>query len=181
MAVQATQERVRPTTGTHVVRVQHEGLVTADAERSKDFYCRIFGWQVLPRPAFNTAGYWIGTQGIFPQIHIIQSDAVPPGPDAPISPRARHTCFEVADYDAMKATLERAGIPYQENVQPGGRTQMLCNDPDGNTLEFQPATVCACPPSTRLSSGPDSPASTCSPACAGSASPRGSSRRATAS
>jgi hypothetical protein len=47
----------------------------------------------------------------------------------------------VADYDAMKATLEREGIPYQENVQPGGRTQMLCNDPDGNTLEFQPATV----------------------------------------
>jgi catechol 2,3-dioxygenase-like lactoylglutathione lyase family enzyme len=121
--------------------VQHEGLVTTDAERSKDFYCRIFGWQVLPRPAFNTAGYWIGTPGIFPQIHIIQSDAVPPGPDAPISPRARHTCFEVADYDAMKATLEREGIPYQENVQPGGRTQMLCNDPDGNTLEFQPATV----------------------------------------
>jgi hypothetical protein len=25
--------------------------------------------------------------------------------------------------------------------QPGGRLQMLCNDPDGNTLEFQPATV----------------------------------------
>ena len=60
--------------------------MTADAERSKDFYCRVFGWQVLPRPAFNTAGYWIGTQGIFPQIHIIQSDEVPPGPDAPDQP-----------------------------------------------------------------------------------------------
>jgi len=47
----------------------------------------------------------------------------------------------VADYDAMKATLEREGIAYVENTQPGGRVQMLCNDPDGNTLEFQPATV----------------------------------------
>ena len=141
MATETTMERVRPTTGTHVVRVQHEGIVTADAERSKDFYCRVFGWQVLPRPAFKSAGYWIGTAGIFPQVHIIQSDQVPPGPGAPISPLARHTCFEVADYDAMKATLEREGIPYVENVQPGGRVQMLCNDPDGNTIEFQPATV----------------------------------------
>ncbi len=64
---------------------------------------------------------------------------VPPGPGAPISPRGRHTCFEVADYDAMKATLEREGVAYVENTQPGGRVQMLCNDPDGNTLEFQQA------------------------------------------
>ena len=141
MAPTATQPAVRPVTGTHVVRVQHEGLVTADAERSKDFYCRVLGFQVLDRPAFKSHGYWIGTAGIFPQIHIIQSDMVPPGPSAPISPLARHTCFEVADYEAMKATLECEGIKYVENVQPGGRVQMLCNDPDGNTLEFQPATV----------------------------------------
>jgi len=128
-------------TGTHVVRVQHEGIVTADPERAKDFYCRVLGFQVLPRPAFKSAGYWLGTPGILPQIHIIQSELTPPGPDAAISPLARHICFEVADYDAMKATLEREGIKYVENTQSGGRVQMLCNDPDGNTLEFQPATV----------------------------------------
>jgi glyoxylase I family protein len=141
MAVETTRERIGPVTGTHVVRVQHEGIATADAERSKDFYCRVLGFQVLPRPAFASGGYWLGTPGIFPQIHIIQSAVVPPGPTAPISPLARHTCFEVADYDAMKATLEREGIKYVENTQPGGRIQLLCNDPDGNTLEFQPATI----------------------------------------
>ena len=134
-----TRTRIR--LNATVVRVQHEGIVTADAERSKDFYCRVFGWTVLDRPAFKAGGYWIGTQGIFPQIHIIQTENVPPGPGAPISPVARHTAFEVADYDAMKATLEREGITYIENTQPGGRIQMLCNDPDGNTLEFQPTTV----------------------------------------
>ena len=133
MAVQTSREPIRPVTGTHVFRIQHEGIATADAERSKDFYCRVLG--------FSSGGYWLGTAGIFPQIHIIQSTLVPPGPGAPISPRARHTCFEVADYDAMKATLEREGIKYVENTQPGGRIQMLCNDPDGNTLEFQPTTV----------------------------------------
>jgi hypothetical protein len=40
----------------------------------------------------------------------------------------------------MKATLEREGIRYVENTQPEGRIQLLCNDPDGNTLEFQPAS-----------------------------------------
>jgi glyoxylase I family protein len=141
MAIETQPQRVHPVTGTHVVRVQHEGIVTADPERAKDFYCRVFGLQVLARPAFKSAGYWIGTPGIFPQIHIIQSELEPPGSGAAISPLARHTCFEVADYDAMKATLEREGITYVENTQPGGRVQMLCNDPDGNTLEFQPATV----------------------------------------
>jgi len=141
MALQTSQERIRPVTGTHVVRVQHEGIVTADPERSKDFYCSVLGFQVLPRPAFKSGGYWLGTPGIFPQIHIIQSELVPPGSGAPISPLARHTCFEVADYDAMKATLERLGIKYVENTQLGGRVQMLCNDPDGNTLEFQPTTA----------------------------------------
>ena len=140
MAVETAQAKIKPTTGTHIVRVQHEGIVTADADRSKDFYCRVFGWQVLERPAFRAGGYWIGTPGIFPQIHIIQTDNVPPGPNAPISPTARHTAFEVADLEAMKATLEREGITYQVNEQPGGRIQMLCNDPDGNTLEFQQAS-----------------------------------------
>ena len=79
MAVQTSREPIRPVTGTHVVRVQHEGIATADAERSKDFYCRVFGFQVLPRPAFTSGGYWLGTPGIFPQIHIIQSQMQPPG------------------------------------------------------------------------------------------------------
>jgi catechol 2,3-dioxygenase-like lactoylglutathione lyase family enzyme len=141
MALDTARERIRPVAGSHVVRVQHEGIPTRDAERSKDFYCRVLGLDVLPRPQLSAPGYWLGTPGSFPQIHIIEGDAIPPGPDAPISPRGRHTCFEVADYEAMKATLTREGIKWIENTQPGGRVQMLCNDPDGNTLEFQPVTV----------------------------------------
>ena len=36
MAVQTSREPIRPVTGTHVFRIQHEGIATADAERSKD-------------------------------------------------------------------------------------------------------------------------------------------------
>lgn len=138
MALQTSATMVRAVAGNQIVRVQHEGLVTADAERAKDFYVRVLGLEVLPRPPLNTRGYWLGTAGAYPQIHIIQStDDTPPGPDHPISPRSRHTCFEVVDFEALKATLEREGIPCRDVEQPGGGRQLLCNDPDGNTLEFQ--------------------------------------------
>src|SRR5207253_862404 len=87
MAVETSREPIRPVTGTHVVRVQHEGIATADAERSKDFYCRVLGFQVLPRPAFTSGGYWLGTPGIFPQIHIIQSQRQPPGLPPRVTPQ----------------------------------------------------------------------------------------------
>src|SRR5262249_60712965 len=90
MAV-TSREPIRPVTGTHVFRIQHEGIATADAERSKDFYCRVFGFQVLPRPAFTPGRYWVGTPGSVPQGHILQPHRPPPGAAAPIPPRARAT------------------------------------------------------------------------------------------
>lgn len=121
-----------------IAHVQHEGIVTRDAERSKDFYMKLLDLQVLPRPPLPSRGYWLGVAShIYPQIHIIQSDLPVPGPDAEINPRVRHTCFEVADYDGLKTRMERLGIKYLENKQANGTLQLLCNDPDGHTLEFQ--------------------------------------------
>src|SRR3989442_3019901 len=73
-----SQERIRPVTGTHVVRVQHEGIVTADAERSKDFYCRVLGFQMLPRPALSAGGYLLGTPSILPHTRVLHSCRRPP-------------------------------------------------------------------------------------------------------
>ena len=132
--------RTKPVAGKHIVRVQHEGIVTRDAEKSKTFYMKVLGLDVLPRPKLSSYGYWLGTIDRYPQLHIIQSDAPIPGADAPIKPTVRHTCFEVVDYDALKAMFTRDGIVFIENEQAGGRWQMLINDPDGNTLEFQRVT-----------------------------------------
>ena len=141
MAIETAQADIAAP-GRIIVRVQHEGIVTRDAERSRDFYQRLLGLEVLPRPTLSSHGYWLGAAGGgFPQFHIIQSEAAVPGPEAPINPRARHTCFEVVDYDALKARMAGLGIPSVENEQPGGRVQLLCNDPDGNTLEFQRVTA----------------------------------------
>jgi catechol 2,3-dioxygenase-like lactoylglutathione lyase family enzyme len=125
-----------------IAYVQHEGIVTRDAERSKDFYMKLLDLKVLPRPPLVSKGYWLGiAPTVFPQIHIIQSDLPVPGPDAEINPRVRHTCFAVADYDAVKARMQRLGIKHVENKQANGTMQLLCNDPDGHTLEFQKLTT----------------------------------------
>jgi catechol 2,3-dioxygenase-like lactoylglutathione lyase family enzyme len=122
-----------------LVRVQHEGIVTRHAEKSKDFYVAVLGLEVLPRPAFSSRGYWLGIPDTYPQIHIIEGDAPIPGAAAALSPRSRHTCFEVRDLGVIRERLRRDGIAYSENVGPDGRVQLICNDPDGHTLEFQKA------------------------------------------
>src|SRR3989304_199478 len=95
--------------GKHVVLVQHEGIPTRDAERSRDFYMRVLGFEVLPRPPLPAPGYWLGTPGGFPQIHIILCDSPVPGPDAPINPVGRHVCFEVRDMEALQRPPEEEG------------------------------------------------------------------------
>jgi len=113
--------------------------VTSGRRRSKDFYCRVLGsksW-IARR---SRARLLIGTAGIFPQIHIIQSDHGAARTGAAISPLARHTCFEVADYDAMKATLERRGHRVRRERPARRAGPDAVQRPDGNTLEFQPAT-----------------------------------------
>jgi len=131
-------KETRAEVGKHVVLVQHEGIPTRDADRARDFYMRVFGLQVLPRPPLPAPGYWLGTPGGFPQIHIILCDSPVPGSDAPIDPVGRHVCFEVADFEAFKRTLEQEGIKYLE-APVIGRPQLWINDPDGHTLEFQQA------------------------------------------
>jgi catechol 2,3-dioxygenase-like lactoylglutathione lyase family enzyme len=121
-----------------ISHVQHDGIVTRAAARSKAFYVALLGLRELPRPPLPSRGYWLGVApDVFPQIHIIQSDLPVPGPEAEINPRVRHTCFEVADYEGLKRRMAQLGIKHVENRQANGTLQLLCNDPDGHTLEFQ--------------------------------------------
>jgi hypothetical protein len=61
-----------------------------------------------------------------------------------LDPEARATLMRLLVDTLGAVSEEGAGLAWRaeiENTQPGGRVQMLGNDPDGNTPEFQPATV----------------------------------------
>ena len=38
----------------------HDFLRANDLEATKDFYCRVLGFEVMPRPNFPFPGYWLG-------------------------------------------------------------------------------------------------------------------------
>jgi catechol 2,3-dioxygenase-like lactoylglutathione lyase family enzyme len=121
-------------------RIQHEGVPIKDLGRSLAFYEGVLGLHTLPRPDFGAGGAWLCDANGVPQIHLILSNAAVPGPDAKPDPTARHTAFLVDDYEGLKRRFQEHGVRCIEAAQsPAGVAQLTCVDPDGHTLEFQPA------------------------------------------
>jgi glyoxylase I family protein len=117
-----------------ITALHHASLIVSDLERSRSFYEGILG--LVPsdqRPALSFDGVWyeIGPQ----QIHLL----VVPNPDAgrvhaAHGGRDRHVALRVADLKAIRADLDRAGIPY--TLSQSGRPALFCRDPDGNAFEL---------------------------------------------
>jgi glyoxylase I family protein len=112
----------------------HAGLIISDLEKSRAFYEGLLGLKPNPnRPDFGFPGVWydIGIN----QIHLMAI----PDPDADsIRPehggRDYHVALSVSDLDAVKDTLDKAGVIY--SISKSGRAALFCRDPDGNALEF---------------------------------------------
>ena len=50
-------------------RLNHYFVRANDLEQTKDFYCDVLGFQVMPRPNFPFPGYWLGINGKI-QVHM---------------------------------------------------------------------------------------------------------------
>lgn len=117
-----------------ITALLHASLIVSDLEKSRPFYEGILGLVPSPkRPEMGFPGVWyeIGPQ----QIHLL---AVP-NPEAGLARpehggRDRHVALRAADLDALKAGLDRAGIPY--TLSRSGRPALFCRDPDGNAFEL---------------------------------------------
>jgi catechol 2,3-dioxygenase-like lactoylglutathione lyase family enzyme len=108
--------------------VHHVSLNVDDAEKTGRFYIDVLGLEVLPRPDFPFAGYWLraGDQ----EIHLIQV------PDHRV-PGGEHFAFRVDDVDAVCRELTERGVKVSKPMQiPGGGKQAFLRDPSGNLLEL---------------------------------------------
>ncbi|PWB47668.1 MAG: glyoxalase [Nitrosomonadales bacterium] len=117
-----------------VTEFLHASLLVSDLSASRAFYESVLN--LLPsakRPELAFEGVWyeIGAQ----QIHLL---ALPnPGPVGgrpEHGGRDRHIALGVDDLEALKISLDQAGIPY--TMSRSGRPALFCRDPDGNALEF---------------------------------------------
>ena len=117
-----------------MIRLHHVSLLVSDTRRAVDFYCGVLGLTLDgQRPDLGFQGAWLNVGG--QQIHLLEL----PNPD-PLEGRPdhggrdRHTAFVVDDFEAIKASLERAEIPY--TLSRSGRRALFCRDPDRNGVEL---------------------------------------------
>ncbi len=94
-----------------------------------EFYAGVLGLQQLPKPPELAVrgGCWFATPTV--QIHL--------GADPDFSPEKKgHPAFIVEDRPAMRAALEHAGFAPRNGATVDGVTQLFCDDPFGNRIEF---------------------------------------------
>ncbi len=113
--------------------IHHASLLVSDTEQSLLFYRDVLGMQPVERPDLPFPGAWlqIGEQ----QIHLLELENSDPTTGRPAhGGRDRHVAMHCKSVDALKGTLEEAGVAYTSSIS--GRKALFCRDRDGNALEF---------------------------------------------
>jgi glyoxylase I family protein len=117
-----------------IVSLLHASILVADLARARAFYESVLG--LVPsadRPDMSFPGVWYDVgQG---QIHLINLPNPDPMEGRPAhGGRDRHTALGVAGWEAFRAKLDEAGVPY--TLSRSGRRALFVRDPDGNALEL---------------------------------------------
>jgi glyoxylase I family protein len=117
-----------------IVALLHASLLVSDLARARAFYEGVLGLAPSPaRPTMSFDGVWYDVGA--GQIHLINLPSPDPVAGRPEhGGRDRHTALAVAGWDGLRASLERAGLPY--TLSRSGRRALFLRDPDGNALEL---------------------------------------------
>ena len=111
--------------------LNHANISTARLEETIDFFVRVLGLHVGPRPNFSFGGAWLYA-GDQPIIHLVERSA-PRDPDGAID----HVSLQVADLPAALRRLDSLGVPYRWTEIPDGfGRQAFVKDPNGVTIEL---------------------------------------------
>ena len=117
-----------------VTQLLHASLLVEDMPRARNFYEGLLGLSASQsRPALAFDGVWYDIGAC--QIHLL---CLPSPETGLVRPehggRDRHVALAVADFAALMARLDGAGVTY--TLSSSGRQALFCRDPDGNALEF---------------------------------------------
>ena len=116
--------------------IDHINIATPRLEETRAFYVDVLGLIEGDRPPFDFAGHWLYAGG-FPIVHMQLSPRdVTPSTLSGLN----HAAFQVADFDALIARLEAAGVRYTKVFVPGTTIrQAFFMDPNGVRLELNEA------------------------------------------
>lgn len=128
-----------------VTGLDHYLIRATDLERTKDFYVKALGFEIMPRPDFPFPGYWLGLNGKI-QVHMGQGGVAnsdlyylgsPKDAANDNSGVVDHVAFVATDPESFVNHFREIGIPYRPRSFPElGLYQMFIKDPDGITIEL---------------------------------------------
>jgi catechol 2,3-dioxygenase-like lactoylglutathione lyase family enzyme len=128
-----------------LTKMEHFLVLTADMDKTRDFYCKVLGLREGPRPPLGFPGYWLYL-GEVAVIHIAEwrtytshsaSRDIPVTAEAPGTGALDHIAFNATDYDELLASLERNGVQAMKNItNVNGLRQVFLLDPNGIKLEI---------------------------------------------
>ncbi len=128
-----------------VTELNHYFVRANNLERTKNFYCDILGFEVMPRPDFPFPGYWLGVGGKI-QVHMGPA-GVPnqelyylgttPKSASDNSGVVDHIAFLATDHEKLQKHLEAKGIERRNRYLPEFKLfQTFIKDPDGLVIEL---------------------------------------------
>ena len=121
-------------------RIHHIAIICSDYEKSRDFYTRILGFEVLAevyREARKSYKLDLAVNGLY-QIELFSFENPAERPSRPEARGLRHLAFEVDDIDLVIAHLNTNGVQ-TEDVRVDeftGKRFTFFTDPDGLPLEL---------------------------------------------
>jgi catechol 2,3-dioxygenase-like lactoylglutathione lyase family enzyme len=128
-----------------LTELNHYFIRANDLERTKDFYCDVLGFSVMPRPPFPFAGYWLGVNGKI-QVHMGQAGiehaelyylGTPKEAATDHAGVVDHIAFLATEPGDLVRRLKARGIEYQPRSLPEfDLYQIFLKDPNGLTIEL---------------------------------------------
>ena len=114
--------------------LDHVSLLVGDADAARDFYARLLGLAVLPRPELGFPGAWLSL-GAGQALHLLELPDPDPSEGRPgHGGRDRHFALRVSATAPFAARLAEEGIPFTRSRS--GRDALFFRDPDGNAVEL---------------------------------------------
>jgi catechol 2,3-dioxygenase-like lactoylglutathione lyase family enzyme len=128
-----------------VTELNHYFVRANDLEKTKDFYCDVLGFEVMPRPTFPFPGYWLGVNGKI-QVHMGPHDVenadlyylgTPKHAATDHAGVVDHIAFLASEPGAFIRRLEARGIEYRPRSLPEfDLYQIFLTDPNGLCIEL---------------------------------------------
>lgn len=128
-----------------ITELNHYFVRANDLEKTKEFYCRVLGFEVMPRPPFPFKGYWLGVNGKI-QIHMgphgidnseLYYIGTPKNPATDHAGVVDHIAFLAENPVEIRKRLEDMKVEHRARTLPDfDLYQLFLKDPDGLTIEL---------------------------------------------